>query len=181
MTALAIDPTRIDWTRSDGRRMKASIRDGVLVLTPRIRGLKDFVVWASGKTNYHISKLLNLIFNAASFTYPTPLYFALWTTTLTAASTGSSGTEAAYTSYARVAMTANTTNFPTSTSGAAIQNAVAITWPASTGGSATCTFIAICDASTSGNMLYFGSITSTAISSGDTPQINVNGLTASEA
>jgi hypothetical protein len=30
-------------------------------------------------------------------------------------------------------------------------------------------------------MLYFGSITSTAIASGDTPQININGLTASEA
>lgn len=182
MSAAAIDPTLVDWRRaSDGRRMRAKVKDGVLVLRPRIPSLKDIVVWASGKTNYHISKLLNLIFNAASFTYPTPLYFALWTTTLTAASTGSSGTEAAYTSYTRVAATANTANFPTSTSGAAIQNATAITWPASSGGSATCTYVAICDASTAGNMLYFGSITPTTISSGDTPQININGLTASEA
>lgn len=182
MSAVTIDPTQVDWRRAgDGKRMKAKVRDGALVMTPRVESLKDFILMASGKVNYHISKLLNLIFNAASFTYPTPLYFALWTTSLTAASTGSSGTEAAYTSYARVAMTANTTNFPTSTSGAAIQNAVAITWPQSTGSSATCTYIAICDASTAGNMLYFGSITSTAIASGDTPQININGLTASEA
>jgi hypothetical protein len=43
------------------------------------------------------------------------------------------------------------------------------------------TYIAVCDASSTGNMLFWGSITSTAINPGDTPQININGLTASEA
>lgn len=181
MSAIAIDPTTIDWHHRNGLRYRARVKDGVLVFKPRIRSLRDLVVWASGKANYYISKLLNLMFNATSFSFPATLYFALWTTTLTAASTGSSGTEAAYTSYARVAMTANTTNFPTSTSGAAIQNAVAITWPANTGGSETETYIAICDASSAGNMLMWGSITSTAVAGGDTPQINVNGLTDSEA
>lgn len=176
-----IDPTKIDWTGRDGLAYRAVAVGGTLVFKPRIRGWRDLVVWASGKTNYYISKILNQFYNATSYSFPATLYWALWTTTLTAASTGSSGTEASYTSYARVATTANTTNFPLSSAGSNIQNATAITWPANTGSLNTCTFVAICDASTTGNMLYFGSITSTAVNPGDTPQINVNGLTASEA
>lgn len=185
MNEAVIDPTQVDWHGKDRwgreRRFKGSLGDGVLVLTPRIRDWRDFVIWASGKSNYLISKVLNLFYNATSFSYPATLYFALWTTTLTAASTGSSGTEASYTSYARVAVTANTTNFPLSTSGSAITNATAITWPTNTGSLQTMTYLAICDASSAGNMLYWGSITSTAINPGDTPQINVSGMTGTEA
>ncbi len=181
MTDFAIDPTKVEWHGVDGLDYRAKVRDGVLVFKPRIRSLKDFVVWASGKTNYFISKALNLLYNATSFSYPATLYFALWTTTLTVASTGSSGTEASYTSYARVAVTANTTNFPLSSSGSAITNATAITWPTNTGSLQTMTYLAICDASTSGNMIMWGSITSTAINPGDTPQINVSGMTGTEA
>jgi hypothetical protein len=176
---IALD--QIAWHDAAGRPVTARILDGVLVFTPARGSLKDWILWASGKANYYISKLLNQVFNGASYSFPATLYFALWTTTLTAASTGSSGTEASYTSYARVAVTANTTNFPTSSSGAAIQNATAITWPANGGSVQTMTYMAIVDASSAGNMLYFGSITSTAINAGDTPQININGLTASEA
>lgn len=136
---------------------------------------------ASGKANYYISKLLNQFWNAAAYSFPGTLYMALWTTTLTAASTGSSGTECSYTGYARVAVTANTTNFPTSSGGGNIQNATAITFAANAGSLQTATYFAVCDASSSGNMLFWGSITSTAVNPGDTPQVNINGLTASEA
>lgn len=136
---------------------------------------------ASGKSNTQISKILNAEFNAASYSSPTTLYFALWTATLSASSTGSTAGEASYTGYARVAVTANTTNFPTSSGGGNIQNATAITFAANGGTLQTMTYVAICDASSAGNILYWGSITSTAINPGDTPQINVNGLTASEA
>lgn len=136
---------------------------------------------ASGKSNTQISKILNAEFNAASYSSPATLYFALWTATLSASSTGSTAGEASYTGYARVAVTANTTNFPTSSGGAAIQNGTAITFAANAGSLQTMTYVAICDASSAGNILYWGSITSTAINPGDTPQINVNGLTASEA
>lgn len=173
---------QIEWRNARGRRVKASVnRSGVLVFRPFVRDIRDFVRWASGKTTYYISKLLNQFWNAAAYTFPSPLYFALWTTTLTSASTGSSGTECSYTGYARVSMTANTTNFPTSSSGGNIQNAVAITWPANSGSLNTATYLAVCDAATVGNMLFFGSITSTAVNPGDTPQVAINGMTASEA
>lgn len=176
---IALD--QVAWRDMRGRPVRLAMVDGALTARPVGRGVKDWVVWASGKTNYLISKVLNWFWNATAFTPPATLYAALWTTTLTAASTGSSGTEASYTSYARVAMTANTTNFPLSSAGSNIQNATAITFPANTGTLQTMTFFAICDAATVGNMLYWGSIASTAVNPGDTPQVNINGLTASEA
>ncbi len=183
MSAAAIDPTTIDWHGADGLDYRAKVRDGVLIFKPRIRSLKDFILWASGKSNYLISKVLNVFWNATSFSSPATLYFALWTATLTAASTGATAGEASYTGYARVAMTANTTNFPLSTSGGAIQNAVAVTWAASSSATQTITFVAVLDAATlgTGNITYWGSITSTPINNGDTAQINVNAMTATEA
>ena len=136
---------------------------------------------ASGKSQVQISKLLNAQFNAAAYSSPATLYMALWTATLTAASTGSTAGEASYTGYVRVAVTANTTNFATSTAGAAITNATAITFAANAGVLNTVTFFAICDASTAGNILYFGSVTSTAVNPGDTPQVIATALSASEA
>lgn len=179
MTTLAV----IDWYDARGRQVNARLRDGVLVFTPRIRSWRDLVVWASGKSNYYISKLLNQFWNAAAFSFPSPLFFAIWTATLDKTSTGATAGECSYTGYTRVSVTANTTNFPTSSSGGNIQNATAITFPANAGSLQTGTFVAVLDVTTlgAGNMLFFGSITSTAINAGDTPQININGLTASEA
>lgn len=177
-----VDLTQVEWRGRDGLPYRAVVnRAGALVFKPVRRSVRDWVVWASGKSNYFISKFLNQTFNAASFSFPGTLYAALWTSTLTAASTGSTSGEASYTGYARVAVTANTTNFPTSSGGAAIQNGTAITFAANAGSLQTMTFFAILDASSTGNILYWGSITSTAINPGDTPQVNVNGLTVTEA
>jgi len=181
VSGYAFDPTRVDWYGCDGYRYRAVDRGGALIFKQRIRGLKDFVHWASGKSNDWISKILNALWNHAAITFPSPLFFALWTATLTAASTGSTAGEASYTGYARVSVTANTTNFPTSSGAAAIQNATAITFASNAGSLQTATFAAVLDASTAGNIVMWGSITSTAINPGDTPQININGLTASEA
>lgn len=196
MSELAIDPTLIDWHGRDGLDYRAVWRkrrwfrrgygdDGegrVLVFKPVVRSLRDVVLWASGKSNYYISKLLNQFWNATAFTFPSTLYFALWTATLSATSTGSTAGETTYTGYARVAVTANTTNFPSSSGGSNIQNGTAITWAANGGATAPAiTYIGVLDASSTGNMLFWGSITSTTINPGDTPQININGLTASEA
>lgn len=182
MSAITLDPTLIDWRNARGKRVKATVnRSGVLVFRPSVRNLRDFVTWASGKTNYYISKLLNQFWNTTAFTFPTPLFWALWTTTLTAASTGSSGTEASYTGYARVSSTPNSTNYSTSSAGSTVTNNVAISWAANAGSLNTITFVAVCDASSAGNMLFFGSITSTAVNPGDTPIISISGLTSSEA
>lgn len=136
---------------------------------------------ASGKSNVQISLILNAVLNATSYTSPTTVYAALWTATLSASSTGSTAGEASYTGYARVAITANTTNFPSSSSGSSIQNGTAITFAANAGSLQTMTYFALCTAATTGNIIYWGSITSTAINPGDTPQVNVNGLTVTEA
>ena len=136
---------------------------------------------ASGKSNTQISKILNAEFNATSYSSPATVYAAIWTSTLNASSTGATAGEASYTGYSRVAITANTTNFPSSSGGSAIQNATAITFPSNGGSLQTGTFFAILDASTSGNILYWGSITSTAINPGDTQQVAINGLTVTEA
>jgi hypothetical protein len=172
---------QVVWRDMAGRRMRLSFAGGVITARPWRRGLRDWVVFASGKANYYISKLLNQFWNAAAYSFPGTLYAALWTSALNAASTGATSGEASYTGYARVAITANTTNFPTSSGGSNIQNATAITFPANAGVLNTCTFFAILDAATTGNLLYWGSISSTAVNPGDTPQVAVNGLTASEA
>lgn len=155
---------------------------GFHVFRPFIRSWRDRILLASGKSNYYISKILNQFWNATSYSFPATLYFALWTATLSASSTGSTAGEAAYTGYARVAVTANTTNFPVSSGGSNIQNGTAITWGANSGvASETETYVMVADASSTGNSLMWGSITSTTVNVGDTPQININGLTATEA
>lgn len=180
---ISFDPTRIDWRGRDGLRYRASHdRHGVLVFRPVLRSVRDWIVWASGRSQYWLSKVQNATFNAAAITMPATLYFRLWTTTLSAASTGSSGTEASYSGYAAVAVTANTTNFPTVSSGAAISNGTAITWPAN-GAAPTnvVTYVMIADAATAGNSLYFGQLTlSATINQGDTPQMNAAALTVTE-
>lgn len=176
MTAIAFED--IVWRDRRGRRVKLELRDGLL-LRRDWRG--RILQMASGKSNYLISALLNQIFNAAAFSFPSPLFAALWTATLQANSTGSTAGECSYTGYARVSITANTANFPTSSAGGAIQNATAITFGTNAGSLQTATFFALCDASSAGHILYWGSITSAAINPGNTPQVNINGLTASEA
>jgi len=138
---------------------------------------------ASGKSNVQISLILNAEFNAAAYSSPATLYMALWTSALSASSTGATAGECSYTGYVRVGVTANTTNFPTSSGGAAIQNATAITYAANAGVLQTATYFAILDSPTlgAGNIIYWGSISSTAINPGDTPQVAIHGLTVSEA
>lgn len=136
---------------------------------------------ASGKSNTQISNVLNATFNATSFSADVTLYAAIWTSTLNAASTGATAGEASYTGYARVAITTNTTNFPLSSAGSAITNATAITFPANAGSLNTGTFFALVStASGAGTIRYWGSISSTAINPGDTPQVAISGLTATE-
>lgn len=179
MTTIALD--QIDWRDRRGRRVRARRDDaGALVFTPLRRSLRDWVVWASGKSNYFISKFENFIWNAAAYTPATSLDFALWTSALSASSTGATAGECSYSGYARVAVTCNTTNFPTSSGGAAIANGTTITFASNGGGSQTATYIAVLEHGTN-NILYWGSISSTVIGSGVTPSIAASALSSSEA
>lgn len=138
---------------------------------------------ASGKANYLAKKIADLVYSGAAYSAPVTQYFALWTSALSASSTGSTAGEASYTGYARVAVTNNATNFPaaTGTTSATKQNANAIAFPQNTGGAQTVVSAGVLDASTLGNLEHWGDITSTAINTNDTPQINANGFTLTES
>lgn len=177
----AIEFDQIEWRDKRGRRVNLALRGGAIVITrPHSRSIRDWVVYATGKSNDWISKFLNATFNQASISFVATLYMAIWTSTLNAASTGSTAGEASYSGYARVGVVCNTTNFPTSSGGAAITNGTAITFPPNGGSLQTGTFFAITDAATNGNIKYWGSIASTAINPGDTPQVAPSALTVTE-
>jgi hypothetical protein len=126
-------------------------------------------------TNYLENKLIDHVLRNTTYTPPTTLYFALFTSDPT--ETGAAGTEVSGGSYARVAVTANLTNMAgtqaaasttasSGTSGTTSNNG-AITYPAPTGNWGTVTHIGIMDASSGGNMLIYGALT--------TPKVITNG------
>jgi hypothetical protein len=113
--------------------------------------------------------------SAAAGTGPTSLYLALFTAT--PSDTGG-GTEVSGGSYARVAVTSSLANWAgtqaaastvaSSGTGGTTSNNAAITFPAPTANWGTVTSFAIMDASTAGNMLFYGALTtSKTINSGD--------------
>lgn len=128
-------------------------------------------------SNYLENKLLDQLFNATAYTFPTTLYVALCTATVVEGDTGSTITEPSGNGYARVAVTANTTNFPAA-SGGALSNGVAITGFTASGGSwGTITDIAICDASSAGNVLAYDALAaSKTVGDGDSFQIAIGDL-----
>ncbi len=187
---------RIQWHNMRGDRVNLTFRtDGSVIAAPWLpslrtltgRGLRrswrDLIVYASGKSNYYISKLLNQYWNATAYSFPASSFHALWTASLTAASTGATAGECSYTGYARVTVTQNNTNFSTSAAGSATTNLTAITFPTNAGSLQTATFYAVLDSVTlgAGNVIYWGSISSTAINPSDTPVVQISGLTSTEA
>lgn len=107
-------------------------------------------------------------------TFGANLYIALYTTTLTAAD---SGTEVSGNNYSRVAVTRNTSNWDAPASGVS-QNATQINFPIPSASWGTVRAVAIRDASTGGNMLWFANLGS-PITINDTtnaPKISVGNL-----
>ena len=117
---------------------------------------------------YAEAALLNVLVGKTAFATPT-VYVALCTTLPTVASTGSTLVEPSGNGYARKSTAAGDWNAASGSNPASISNANAITF-------ATCTTatwgaivgFALVDASTSGNVLAWGSLTSKTINVGDT-------------
>lgn len=129
-------------------------------------------------SNYLENKLIDHIFRATSFTMPTNIYIALCTATPTDASTGSTITEVSGGSYARQqydpSASARWTATQGGTSGASsgtdgtTENDTAITFPTATADWGTVTSVAIVDASSAGNVLFWGDLdASKVVSNGD--------------
>ncbi len=116
-------------------------------------------------SDYLELKVLDHIFNDGTYSVPTAS-LGLWTSALTDASTGSTSGEAAYTTYARVTIAAS--DMSAAASGSKT-NSAALTFPACTASSSTITYWGTFDATTAGNMLVWGTATSTVISTTQTP------------
>lgn len=126
----------------------------------------------ASKSDYLELKVLDHCLGKTSFTMPTNVYLALCTVVPTDASTGSTITEAGYTGYARKKVEASVLN--AASSGKSVTNAV-LEFAACTAGTATVIGWALCDASTAGNVLYWGTATSTVISTTATPATIASG------
>lgn len=126
----------------------------------------------SAASNYLELKLLDHALGTTAFTAPAAVYVGLFTSNPTDAGTG---TEVSGNGYARKAAT-----FAAASNGSASTNAT-ITFDAASGGNwGTITHIGIFDASTSGNLLFHGAVTtSKTIEDGDTFQISSGNLTIS--
>ena len=96
-------------------------------------------------SNYLENALINVTLRATSYTAPTTVYVALYTTDPTDADTG---TEVSGGSYARTAVT-----FAAPSNGVTT-NSADVTFPTCTASWGTVTHIGLRDASTSGNLLY---------------------------
>lgn len=115
------------------------------------------------------------IFRTGSFTKPTVLGIALFTA---APSDSGGGTEVSGGSYARVNVAPLDANWSgaSSTSGLT-DNVAAITFPTATGSWGTITHVGIFDATTTGNLLFWGALTaSKTVGSGDTFSIAIGDL-----
>jgi hypothetical protein len=120
------------------------------------------------------------IFRTASFTKPTALYVALFTA---APSDSGGGTEVSGGSYARVNLAPLDANW-TAASGTngLTDNASAITFPTASGSWGTITHMGIFDASSAGNLLFWGALTaSKVVGSGDTFSFAIGALSVTFA
>lgn len=130
-----------------------------------------------GFTNAYESTILNLLYGAVGSPYTPPgtYYVALFST---APTDSTAGTELSGNGYARVAVTNNTTNFGAAGSGGAARaNATAITFPTATGAWSAATSWAFMDASTAGNNLVYGDLTTPkTLASGDTASFAIGAL-----
>lgn len=127
------------------------------------------------KTDYFEARVLNYVTRALNLG-SISTYIGL----LTVAPTDSSaGTETAYSGYTRMAL--STSNFASAATVGTIVNTAAITYPTNGGATQNFVAVAIYDASTSGNMLYWYALPVTlTVNSGETPRFSIGALVLNE-
>jgi hypothetical protein len=136
----------------------------------------------SAASNYLEDKVLDHVLNSpgSAYTAPTTLYLGLFTNTSGNAATnleaGTLTDEVSGGSYARKAVT-----FGASSSGTCATDGT-VTFDAATANWGTITHVAVMDAATSGNVLFWGAVTTAkTIETGDTFQVSSGNLTVSLA
>lgn len=131
----------------------------------------------SAASDYLEDKLLDHVLGNTAFTQPSNIYLALFTAdTGLEANSPSAEISTSSTGYSRQSV-----SFAASSSGSASTSAT-VTFSAATANWGTVTHVAVMDASTSGNVLFYGAVTtSKTIESGDTFQVSSGNLTVSLA
>lgn len=136
----------------------------------------------SGKSAYLEDKMLNWMKGTAFGTAPTTVYVALFTTNPTA-DDGTGAVEVSTGSYARVAITTSSGWSAISGSGTSphqISNSGVITFPTPTGNWGDIIGIAVYDSATTGNLLYWNSITTQTINTGVIASFAIGALVVSD-
>lgn len=124
-------------------------------------------------SNYLENALINATLRNTSYSSPTTVYVALYTTDPTDANTG---TECTGGSYARTSVT-----FGAPSNGVAT-NSADVTFPTATGSWGTITHVGVMDADTTGNLLYHASLTaSKTVGNGDIFKISSGNLSVTLA
>jgi hypothetical protein len=135
---------------------------------------------AGSKGNTLELQMLDAVLGKVTYTAPTTLYAALYTAAPTSAG---GGTEVSGGSYARASGTNNLTNWPAASGGGpgSKSNGTAVTFPTASGSWGTVAAFGIFDASSGGNLLYWGTLnTPRAVASGDTPSFAIGALVVTE-
>jgi len=145
--------------------------------TPSVASGQVYVEITGEMSHYAANSALDRMFRNQAWTLPSAWYVALVTATVAATNTGATITEPAGNNYGRTSVGSS----PWATvSGGASENNNAITFPTPSGSWGTVVGMALCDASSGGNMLFFDNdVTDQAIGSGDTVSFAIGALDVS--
>jgi hypothetical protein len=126
---------------------------------------------ANGISQYAMPKLLDHLNGKTSFTMPVTVAMALCTAAPASTSTGASQSETAYTGYGRQTLAGAAFVAATAATPSVSLNSGTITFANCTGTGSTLLGFTLDDSASTGagNMLWFGSLTSTVISTTQTP------------
>ena len=132
----------------------------------------------TGKGDALRNSVLDAVLGGPDYTRVDPVWVALFTV---APTSSGGGTEVTGGGYARQSLANNSTNWPAASSFTKA-NGAAVDFGTATANWGTIVYGAIMDASTSGNVLYFGPLTaSKTINTDDGFKIPIGGLTLTEA
>jgi hypothetical protein len=136
----------------------------------------------SAASNYLENKVLDHVLTATGYTAPTTRYLALFTNTSgSAAANLEAGTLSDEVTTSGTAYGRKTITFAAASGGSSASNAT-VTFDTATANWGTITHVAVMDAATSGNVLFYGAVTtSKTIETGDTFQVSSGNLTISLA
>lgn len=125
------------------------------------------------KTDYLENALLDHVLRNTAYASPATIYVGLFTTM--PADDGTGGVEVTGGSYARQSVTFS------AAAGGSTANSALVTFPTATAGWGTVLGIGLFDASTGGNLLYYGALTaSKTVGIGDTISFAASALTVGE-